>query len=503
VAPLNDLKLFFKHKLFLFPGKRGNRGGLSGQLFIFAVFAIMIGTFLWEVYGSTAGVSIEGVSLGKVMAGFFLTISGFFFLISFSATSSYLFMRNEEIDMLLVLPVKRVSIIAYQIMISTVYQGLTLSVFIGIALPFHLRVDPSPWIGIPALVLVVIDTVLLASIVSVAFGKFMSRAAARKVMFVVQITAGFMFFIIVQLVPRSTDNIPLYLQKLASAWGVLSNPMNVFTWSVKASEQPIYLLVGLGAIPVLGYIFFRVASSIKFEPVSYTKGRTKTVSFNGRSRGVLLRRELKIYKRYEQLIYYLFYPVVFGLIFGLISDDAVASIFTTVLISTIFTTIQSAFLMGREFPFIETTKTLPISLGRMIALKATLPVLLGSVLFVGVLTTSILVKGESFGYFVVVPIVFVLYITSSLLGIRGVLVSPPDQMDNPNTFMRTKFVLLNQVICMGLSFGAIMPLTTILSGASESNSNIWLILISLASLAVAILISIFSYKKVKLVINEI
>jgi ABC-2 type transport system permease protein len=69
--------------------------------------------------------------------------------------------------------------------------------------------------------------------------------------------------------------------------------------------------------------------------------------------------------------------------------------------------------------------------------------------------------------------------------------------------MRTKFVLLNQVICMGLSFGAIMPLTTILSGASESNSNIWLILISLASLAVAILISIFSYKKVKLVINEI
>jgi ABC-2 type transport system permease protein len=218
---------------------------------------------------------------------------------------------------------------------------------------------------------------------------------------------------------------------------------------------------------------------------------------------VLLRRELKIYKRYEQLIYYLFYPVVFGLIFGLISDDAVASIFTTVLISTIFTTIQSAFLMGREFPFIETTKILPISLGRMIALKATLPVLLGSVLFVGVLTTSILVKGGSFSYFVVVPVVFVLYITSSLLGIRGVLVSPPDQMDNPNTFMRTKFVLLNQVICMGLSFGAIMPLTTILRGASESSSNIWLILIFLASLAVAIVISIFSYRKVKLVINEI
>ena len=160
------------------------------------------------------------------MAGFFLTISGFFFLISFSATSSYLFMRNEEIDMLLVLPVKRVSIIAYQIMISTVYQGLTLSVFIGIALPFHLRVDPSPWIGIPAPVLVVIDTVLLASIVSVAFGKFMSRAAAKSDVCCSD-NRWFHVFIIVQLVPRSTDNIPLYLQKLASAWGVLSNPMNV------------------------------------------------------------------------------------------------------------------------------------------------------------------------------------------------------------------------------------------------------------------------------------
>jgi len=500
---MNDLKLFFKYKLFMFPGKKGTRGGISSQLFVFAVFTVMIGFFLWEVYGATAGVEVEGIALGKVMAGFFLTISGLFFLISFSATSSYLFMRNEEIDMLLVLPVRRVSIIAYQIMISTVYQGLTLSVFLGIALPYHLRVDPNPWIGIPSLALAVINTVLLASIVSVAFGKFMSRAASRKVLFIVQIVAGFMFFIIVQLVPRNTDNIPLYLQKLAGAWEILSNPVNIFTWSVKASEQPIYLLLGIAAIPLLGYLFFKVASSMRFEPVSYTKSRSKTVSFDERRGGVLLRRELKIYKRYEQLIYFLFYPVVFGLVFGLISDDTVTSIFTTVLISTIFTTIQSAFLMGREFPFIETTKVLPISLGKMIALKASLPVLFGTVLFVGVLITSVLVRGGSLGYLVVVPIVFVLYVTSSLLGIRGVLKSPPDQMDNPNAFMRTKFVLLNQVICMALSFGAIMPLTMILRGAAEGAGSVLMLLISLASVAVALFISFFNYRRISRKIKSI
>jgi len=500
---LNDLKLFLKYKLFMFPGKKGTRGGLSGQLFVFAVFTIMIGMFLWNVYGATSGVAVEGVSLGKVMAGFFLTISGLFFLISFSATSSYLFMRNDEIDMLLVLPVKRVSIIVYQIIISTLYQGLTLSVFLGIALPYHLRIDPNPWIGIPSLVLVVINTVLLASIVSVALGKFMSRAVARKVMFIVQIAAAFMFFIIVQLVPRSTDNIPLYLQKLASAWEVFSNPLNIFTWSVKSSESPLYLLVGVAAIPLLGYVFFRVASSIKFEPVSYSKNKQKTVTFNDRRGWVLLRRELKIYRRYEQLIYYLFYPVVFGLVFGLISEEVVTSIFTMVLISTIFTTIQSAFLMGREYPFIETTKILPLSLGRMIAIKTTLPVLLGTVLFVGVLGVSILIKRGSFGYLMVVPAVFVLYVTSSLLGIRGVLSSPPDQMDNPNAFMRTKFVLLNQLICMGLSFGAIMPITLILKGAVDGTGTAWLLLISLSSLAVALLISLLSYKKISQIIKSI
>jgi ABC-2 type transport system permease protein len=73
----------------------------------------------------------------------------------------------------------------------------------------------------------------------------------------------------------------------------------------------------------------------------------------------------------------------------------------------------------------------------MIAIKTTLPVLLGTVLFVGVLGVSILIKRGSFGYLMVVPAVFVLYVTSSLLGIRGVLSSPPDQMDNPNAFMRT------------------------------------------------------------------
>ena len=98
---------------------------------------------------------------------------------------------------------------------------------------------------------------------------------------------------------------------------------------------------------------------------------------------MLLRRELKKSISVMSNLYTIFStPVVFGLIFGLISDDAVASIFTTVLISTIFTTIQSAFLMGREFLSLKRQRHFP-SLGRMIALKATLPVLLGSVLFVG------------------------------------------------------------------------------------------------------------------------
>ena len=139
----------------------------------------------------------------------------------------------------------------------------------------------------------------------------------------------------------------------------------------------------------------------------------------------------------------------------------------------------------------------------MIALKASLPVLLGTVLFVGVLITSVLVRGGSLSYLVVVPIVFILYVTSSLLGIRGVLKSPPDQMDNPNAFMRTKFVLLNQVICMALSFGAIMPLTMILSGSVEGIGTILMLLISLASVTIALFVSLFNYRKISRTIKSI
>lgn len=500
---MNDLKLLFKYKLFTFPNRNGTRGGFSGQLIIFLLFTGMIGFFLWGVYGSTAGVEIEGTPIASVMAGLFLTVSGLFFLTSFSATVSYLFMRNQEVDMLLVLPIKRASIVIYQIAISTLYQGLTLSVFLGIAIPFHLRADPSPVIGTLTLGFMVVDTVLLASIISVAFGKFMTRAIARKLMFVIQIASGFMFFAIVQLVPRDTTNIPMYLQKLSGAWNILSNPINIFTWSVKASREPIYLLVSALMVPFLGLIFYWTAASLKFEAVSYGEGRTGKLSLNTGRGGVLLRRELKIYKRYEQLIYYLFYPAIFGFIFGLISKDLTSSIFTMVLISTIFTTIQAAFLMGREYPFIETTKFLPLSLTRVVITKTSLPVVLGTVLFTGVLLSSILLKGASFIYLFVVPIVFLLYVTASLLGVKGVLETPPDKMDNPNAFMRTKFVLFSQVICMGLSFGAIMPLILIMKG---SLNGTWLFVgvsISLISVATALWLSLVNYRKVLLKIRKI
>lgn len=500
---MNDLKLLFKYRLFTFPNRNGTRGGFNSQIVVFLIFTFMIGFFLRTVFGPLSGIKVEGVPVSNVMAAFFLTISGVFFLMSFSATSSYLFMRNEEIDMLLVLPVKRVSIVIYQIAISTVYQGLTLSVFLGIALPFHLRAENSPLTGIPALIFLIVNIVLLASIISVAFGKFMSRAAARKLMFVVQIVSGFMFFAIVQLVPRNTDNIPLYLQRLSAAWGTLSSPVNIFAWSVRASGEPIFLLLSFVMIPVLGYIFFRLAASLKFEPASYGGGRNKKLKFESRRGGPLLRRELKIYKRYEQLIYYLLYPLVFGLIFGLISDNLTSSIFTMVLISTIFTTIQSAFLMGREYPFIETTRVLPVSLNRVVLIKVIVPVVLGTVLFSGVLLTSILIRNAAFIYLVVIPIVFALYITSSLLGVRGVLQSPPDQMDNPNAFMRTRFVLQNQIICMALGFGAIMPLTMLLGGSLDGRGLIIAIAVSVASLAAAFAISFASYRKIMLKIRSL
>ncbi|HQC57272.1 MAG TPA: hypothetical protein PLO21_09495 [Mesotoga sp.] len=496
MSGLNDLKLLFKYKLFIFPNKNGTRGGFSPQLMFFLIFTCMIGIFLWNVFGSIRGVEIDGTPIATVMAGFFLTVSGLFFIMSFSATTSYLFIRNSEIDMLLVLPVRRTSIAIYQIAISTVYQGLTLSVFLGIALSYHLRADSRPIVGILALLALLIDTVLLASIISVAFGRFMSRAAARKLMFVVQIISGFMFFIIVQLVPRNPDNIPVYLQKLTGAWEILANPVNLFTWSVRASGEPLFLLLSVVMIPVFGAIFYRIAGSLKFEPLSYSRSRERRVVFSEKRGSALIRRELKIYRRYEQLIYYLFYPVIFGLIFGLISEDLTTSIFTMVLISTIFTTIQSAFLMGREYPFIETTKALPLSLERIVFIKTILPVLLGILLFTGVLLISILVKNTTFLYLAVVPIVFVLYVTSSLLGIKGVLESPPDRMDNPNAFMRTKFVLLNQIICMGLSFGSIMPITMIMGGAPGS-PGIWIaVLISLSSTAVAAVLSVFTRRRV-------
>ncbi len=237
---MNDLKLLFKYRLFVFPNKNGTSGGFSPQLMVFLIFTCMIGIFLWNVFASIRGVEIDGTPIATVMAGFFLTVSGLFFLMSFSATTSYLFIRNSEIDMLLVLPVRRTSIAIYQIAISTVYQGLTLSVFLGIALSYHLRADSRPIVGILALLALLIDTVLLASIIAVAFGRFMSRAGPGADVRWCRYQRIY-FFNIVQLVQGA----PTIYRCSPETGGCLEDPGNPATSSldVRALTEPLFLLL--------------------------------------------------------------------------------------------------------------------------------------------------------------------------------------------------------------------------------------------------------------------
>lgn len=491
---MNDLKILFQHKLFTVP-RRGRKASFTRQVIFLAIFCVITCLFTFPMFGQMKSVVVADTHLSSIIAGFMMTSFGILFVLSFGATNSFMFIRNEEVSMLLNLPLKRESIVTYQFILSFLYQGLPLSIFIGIALGYHLSSSGNLFLSVTTLLLNLLCMSLLAGVLSMIFGRILSRSVSRKILFITQILSGLSIFFIFQIVPNDTTNISAFLQSLGESWEMLANQFNIFLWSIKVQSNPIYLLLSFVLAALLLFIYHLSSKGIYFEP-STTKKDKKTRALTKNRRPLLL-KELKVYKRYEQLVYYLFYPAIFAVILALTGNGSTMSIIMMTLMSVMFLTIQSAFLLGRELPFINLTKTLPIKMISLINSKLVICVLLNTGVISILLITLNLVGFMNWQGLILIPFISIFYTTASLLGMSEIIESSNVKMDNPNSVFRSRNMLEVQIFAMLISAGGIAPLSIAFFSYLEIFQEILLIMAAVALTSVATFIGYKKYRSIK------
>jgi len=302
---------------------------------------------------------------------------------------------------------------------------------------------------------------LIASIIAVRLGKYMSRGFARKIVFVSQLTGGVLFLFVIQMMPSDSESIITFFSSIEKASKFFGSPYNIFSWGILGTSDPIYIILNLSFIPILSILFFLSSKNMRFESSveNEKKGLALKIPKVKSPFLSMVKKELLVYARYEQLVYYFLYPAIFGIIMGFATKNIYNTIFMLALSSSLYLTIQSAFLMGRESPFWETTKTFPFHSIKIIQIVIFLPVIItGFFSVITILFMNIFYPINTSTILIFLLAIFIMYFKSSVGGVLSVLKSPIMKLDNPNAFFKSVEVMKNWIFITIISIIIIFPL---------------------------------------------
>lgn len=496
---MNELKTFFKYQLFTRNPQKQRRinFGLFNMVMSFGIFFIMILMFFTPVLKQVSQVVVEGINMADVLVGTVLTFAGISLIFGVFSSAVYMFMRNEEMEMLLTMPIKRWTMVIYQLIICQVYQSTPAAMFLGISITYFAATGKNIFIGIVASLLITIVLLFVATIMAVYFGRFLSKTLARKLVFAFQLLSLGIFIVITQLRPTNVTEPTALMKWMTGTWGFISSIFNIFTWPIQA-ENNLYLIPAmLVIITLLALLTIRLADSMSFEPSTHhSRKKNYRISKGTSGRFTLIKREIQVFVRHEQLLYYLLYPAAFSLIMSMISKDVTGAIYFYAIMSSTFISVQSGFLLAIESPFWETTKIMPISLKRLMKIKLFLPIVLNTVIMILEVLTLGLILGKGLLLLLVIIPNIPVFSTAALIGMSIILSRPPQKLDNPNSYFRSPSMKWKPLMASILGLAVVLPLSMLLLGTLR-NGTIGL-LIGLGLPVLSTVVAIFISRKLYL-----
>lgn len=498
-----EIALLFRHKVFLknSTSQRKRKFSLLYLIGMSAFFLFFITRMFNDVYTQLSQIVVGGINYGDVYINFLMTLIAIFFVISFASMMSFQLKRNDEIEFLLTLPIRKSSIVTYQLLTSGISMFFSLIMFLS---PVIVYLSKRPIdeiiLGTLGIIINILFLVLLGAILAVLFSRIGSQKTARVMLIIVNMGMGAIYILMFQVLPNNLTSPEAFPEALIKANELFRSIYNVFIMGLNGSENLFYLILLVAITAVLGYFYYSLADEMSFHSTGTGKRKKRKDKGIQVKSNMILRKELILYKRHEQLIYYILYPVGFAIFMGIINSNIFSAVYMVSIMGPLFMAMQTSFSMNLEGTSIETTRMLPISLKKYVQTKLFVPVGLNAILLLITFIVFAIFLDASLLSFVLLPFIILLEILAAISGVYFILRREPQKLNNPGAFLRSGAFLVQYLMLMVLSLLTLIPLSIIILNTDPIQSTLirtLMIAAGFAGATIAIILSLRFWKHIK------
>jgi ABC-2 type transport system permease protein len=320
-----------------------------------------------------------------------------------------------------------------------------------------------------------------------------SKGVVRKINVLISLFAIFFYFVII-----SFQNVNMeQVQSLIKFFDFTTKPYNILALSFISDKLFFYALL-LSILFTL--IFYILADKLAFEPIQRKTSKNYKIKGYGSVIKALYRKDFKATLRYEQFLYFILYPIGFGIFFSFINKDYFLTIITVIPITTFYVALETAILTNAEVSNLQTILTFPVKLTTLLIPKIIIPTSINLFIVLGVFVFSAFKSNLSYLSYLIIPFTFLMFSMSSIIGMYFVTKNP-QKSENMSKLFGIAQTFIIEGITISLSFGSMLPISFLINPQSSIKIKVISILVMLASITVSLLISILTFKKLRKILE--
>jgi hypothetical protein len=407
-------------------------GGLFTSLIMMAALGIPMYFLSGWIYGNLR-IPLAGIGLPYpgYLADMYLALgllsSAFLFFLSYSPSVAFNLFGSEDFHLLLSFPITRTQIFAFKAIDSIAFGSVGIALVIPLILAYAQQMGYSLWLALLAAVLLLLFLGSISLLIAALLSRLVSGNALRRAAFLFYLLSILGFVAIMQIVPRSAENLAAIFEGLRNLFHVIYSPFLFTRWVLDiVSGQWLGLVILLACTVVLGWVTARISNRLAFQVGSSSKSR-KARFAQKTARWPLFARDLHLLVREPMNIYGFVYPVALGLIMLFVNPKDVGGIVApavTVFMAVFFSAMTTATLLREERKAWPTPLLYPISLRQMLAPKLWLPAAFFIVAYGLILLLVLLVSNGNPWLLLTLPMTLAISLACSAIGANFYLRRP-------------------------------------------------------------------------------
>lgn len=248
---------------------RGKKKRSISTLFIpviaVSVYGLPIGFLFTDLFKVVKNVAVGDTNLATLLvSGWSVLMSGMFIL-SFVPGLVNSFVRNEEIQLLLTMPLRRSTIVLYQAVITLMLQSFTVVMYIFVLPAYAIATGKSLLVSVLAGFTMFFMLFLVSVCLATLVGVWMQRSTARRMNILSLLLAVILFLVITQSLPNMARAGTGAQSALIQTGLKVFYKFNPLIWPVLVLDNFFYVIPLSTMVLALWFVSLKISGRIAFE----------------------------------------------------------------------------------------------------------------------------------------------------------------------------------------------------------------------------------------------